>query len=177
MMQRLISYCLILAIVCTGSSCSTTKNIPANDALYMGATIKVEGGALSAKKRKAIKAQLQTLTRPKPNSRVLGLPFKLYFWNMGGFFRKKFGEPPVLLSTINLGNNTTILQNNLENAGYFRASVAGDTIVKNKKATAIYTTLPGAQYTINEVVFPKDSSVFLSEINRTKARSLLKAAL
>lgn len=174
MMQRLISYCIVLAVLCAGGSCNTTKNIPANDALYTGATIKVEGDATTAKKRKAIKAQLQTLTRPKPNSKILGLPFKLYFWNMGGFFRKKFGEPPVLLSTLNLENNSTILQNNLENAGYFRASVAGDTIVKNKKATAVYTTLPGAQYTINEVAFPNDSSVFHREINRTKARSLLK---
>jgi outer membrane protein assembly factor BamA len=173
MMQRLIYYCMVMAGVGAAVSCSTTKNIPANDALYMGATIKIEGDA-PAKKKKAIRGQLRPLVRPKPNSRILGIPFKLHFWNMGGFIRKKLGEPPVLLSSLNLENNSTILQNNLENTGWFRAAVAGDTVVKNKKATAIYTARPGAQYTINEVAFPRDSSVFHTAIHRTRARSLLK---
>jgi outer membrane protein assembly factor BamA len=174
MMQRLILYCSILVALCTGTSCSTTKSIPPNDALYMGATVKVEGDSLAAKKKKVIRARLQPLTRPRPNSRLLGIPFKLYFWNMGGLIRKKLGEPPVLLSSLNLENNATILQNTLENTGYFRARVAGDTIVNGKKARAVYTAQPGGQYTINEVFFPQDSSVFHREINRTKARTLLK---
>src|ERR671918_407619 len=109
MMPRLILYSLFVAFV-FGSSCSTTKRIPENDALYLGATVKVEGDSVSSKKKKAIRTQLKALARPKPNSRILGIPFKLMFWNMGGIF-KKLGEPPVLLSSLNLENNVTILQN------------------------------------------------------------------
>jgi outer membrane protein insertion porin family len=172
-MARSIIYVLIIALLLLGSSCNTTKRVPANDALYMGATVKVESDSLANKKKRAIRTQLQALARPRPNSRFLGIPLKLYFYNMGGLF-KKWGEPPVLLSSLNLENNVKILQNTLENTGYFRASVTGDTVLKNKKARAIYTAKPGAQYTINTVNFQQDSSDLQKAINRAKRRSLLK---
>ena len=172
-MVRAISYLLIIAVLLTTASCSLTKKVPANDALYMGATVKVESDTLGNKKKGPIKTQLQALARPRPNSRFLGIPLKLHFYNMGGIF-KRWGEPPVLLSSLNLENNVKILQNTLENTGYFRAAVSADTVVKNKKARAIYTARPGAQYTINTVNFQQDSSDLQKAINRTKARSLLK---
>jgi outer membrane protein assembly factor BamA len=142
--------------------------------LYTGASVKVESDSLAKKRKTAIRTQLQALTRPKPNRKVLGIiPLKLGLYNMGGIF-KKWGEPPVLLSSINLENNVRILQNTLENTGYFHASVTGDTIVKNKKASAIYTAHPGARYTISAVNFQQDSSVLQKAINQTKQRSLLK---
>ena len=172
-MARLIVYVLIIAALLTGTSCNTTRRIPANDALYLGATVKVETDSLSKKKKGAIRTQLHAVARPKPNSRILGIPFKLYFYNLGGFF-KRMGEPPVLLSSLNLENNVKIMQNSLENTGYFRAGVSGDTLVKNKKARAVYTARPGAQYTINSIAFQEDSSDLQKAINRVKRRSLLK---
>ncbi|MBC7830094.1 MAG: BamA/TamA family outer membrane protein [Chitinophagaceae bacterium] len=173
MMARLILYTLIIGALLTGSSCNITKSIPANDALYTGASVNVESDSLAKKKKRAIKTQLSILTRPRPNSRFLGIPFKLYFYNIGGLF-KKWGEPPVLLSTLNLENNAKILQNTLENTGYFHATVTGDTVVSNKKARAVYTARPRPQYTINVVAFEQDSSDLQKAINRVRQRSLLK---
>lgn len=172
-MIRLLTYVLFAGIISTIFSCNTTKKVPANDALYMGATVKVESDSLSNKKKRAIRTQLQALPRPRPNARFLGIPLKLSFYNMGGLF-KRLGEPPVLLSSVNLENNVNILHNNLENTGYFRAKVSGDTIVNGKKARAVYTAAPGPQYTINSVNFQQDSSELQKAINRTKQRSLLK---
>jgi outer membrane protein assembly factor BamA len=73
-----------------------------------------------------------------------------------GFFRKflrKLGEPPVLLSSLNLEKNVQILQNHIENAGYFRGRTRGDTLIRKKTAKAIYRVGTGSQYTINEVKF------------------------
>ena len=172
-MKGSVSYLLLIAILICMGSCSLTKNVPANDALFMGSTVKVVSDTLGTKQKGPLKTQLQALTRPRPNRRFLGIPLKLHLYNMGGFF-KKLGEPPVLFSELNLQNNVKILQNTVENKGYFRASVTGDTVVKNKKARAIYTAFPGPQYTINTVTFQQDSSDLQREINRTKARSLLK---
>lgn len=172
-MLRRVSYVFVITALLMGSACNVTKNVPANDALYTGATVKVESDTLGNKKKAPIRTRLQALARPRPNSRILGIPFKLHIYNLGGFF-KKWGEPPVLLSTLNLENNTKILQNNLENTGYFRAQVLGDTIVSNKKARAVYTARPGAQYTINTINFQSDSSDLLKAISRIKPRSLLK---
>ena len=172
-MSRILAYFLIIAILFIATSCNTTKTVPANDALYTGASVKVESDSLVRKKKNAIRTRLQPLTRPRPNSKFLGIPLKLGIYNMGGIF-KKWGEPPVLLSSLNLENNVKILQNTLENTGYFRATVTGDTIVKNKKASAVYTAYPGAQYTISSVNFQQDSSALQKAINQTRQRSLLK---
>lgn len=165
------------------ASCSSTKSLPEGEKLYTGAAIKMTGSGLPARKRNVLKSDLQGLTRPKPNSKVLGLPIKLYIYNafakkkkksLFGKLRDKYGQPPVLLSSVDLENNTKILQNHLENKGYFRAKVAGDTVVKKKKGSAVYNVETGEQYTIANVQFPADSSTLASAIGETVKETLLK---
>ncbi|MBV4359461.1 translocation and assembly module lipoprotein TamL [Pinibacter aurantiacus] len=167
------------------SSCNNTKYLPEGEALYTGSKIKVVDSVYSKKKKKAIKEQVEDLTRPKPNKTILGLRIKLYAYNIAGknrtsekglfgWLKFKFGEPPVLMSSVNLGINEQILANHLENKGFFQAAVKGDTVVKRKKGEAIYTVVPGVQYTINEVKFDVDSSDLKKAIVRTERRTLLK---
>jgi outer membrane protein assembly factor BamA len=166
------------------ASCSTTRTVPKGDALYTGAGVKVEGEHLSNKKEKAIKEEMEALARPLPNKKILGIPFKLMMYNLagdsvkersiGGWIRRKFGEPPVLLSSVSLDRNNAVLQSNLQNRGYFQAEVAGDTIVKGKKAKAEYIVKPGAQYTINNIDFGSDSSALQTAINQCAGKTLLK---
>ncbi|MEJ7683769.1 MAG: hypothetical protein WKG06_39085 [Segetibacter sp.] len=159
-------------IILLSAGCSATKSVPANDALYTGATLKLENSKASKKQNKVLKADLQGLIRPKPNSRILGIPFKLLIYNMAGkknnfinrFIRKR-GEPPVLLSRVNVDKNVQVLTNTLENKGFFHAKAMGDTTVKNKKASASYAANAGVQYKINEISFPKDSSA-ISQCNQ-----------
>ena len=168
-----ITFIFLAIIVILTTSCNSTKRVPANDALYLGAATKVEGDGLSSAQRKDIRSNMQSLTKPKPNSRILGIPFKLHFYNLGGIF-KKWGEPPVLLSQVSIDNNVKILQNSLENHGYFRAVVSGDTVVKKKKGTAVYTAKPGTQYTIREVFVQQDSTRLQQAINNIKGVSVLR---
>ncbi|HRN56263.1 MAG TPA: hypothetical protein PLL71_07415, partial [Agriterribacter sp.] len=166
------------------ASCSTTRTVPAGDALYTGADVKVEGERLSNKKEKAIREAMEALARPLPNKRILGIPFKLMMYNLagdsvkersiGGWIRRKFGEPPVLLSSVSIDRNNAVLQSDLQNQGYFQAEVAGDTIVKGKKARAEYTIKPGDQYTINHVDFGSDSSALQTAIDQCAGKTLLK---
>lgn len=163
-------------------SCNSTKLVPKGDALYTGATIKVKDSTLSKKEKNKIVDKTEHLPRPLPNSKFLGIPLKLYFYNLAGdtskhnFIRKflrRIGQPPVLLSSVNLDYNVKVLKNYLENIGYFKAETTGDTIVKNKKAKAIYTETPGPLYTMNEINFETDSSALGKSITATKAESLL----
>src|SRR3982751_3447001 len=123
------------------AACSNTRHLPANDKLYTGATVTVSGVS-AARERKTLKSDLTGLTRPKPNTKLLGMPVKLSIYNMfrkkkpnsfWGKLRDRYGEPPVLLSQLDLEKNTRILQNHLENKGYFDAKVTGDTLVRRKK--------------------------------------------
>src|SRR5687768_10865271 len=148
-------------------SCNNTRYLPKNESLYIGAKINVKAPDLKKAQRKAIRTELAALTRPKPNTSILGLRPKLWLWNIGGNPKKKIsvrrliknlGEPPVLLSDVDLERNNLILDNHLENTGYFRAAVTGEISVKNKRATAIYTAAPGPRYRISKVTFQSDSS-------------------
>ncbi|MBA2248748.1 MAG: hypothetical protein H0W12_00990, partial [Chitinophagaceae bacterium] len=178
--RSIIYFLLILFLFVT--SCNITKYVPKGDALYTGATIKVNDSTMSKKEKNKVVDLTEHLPRPKPNSKFLGIPLKLLFYNLAGnpakrgFIRKFFrnlGEPPVLLSNVNLGYNVKVLKNFLENVGYFRADASGDTIVKRKRAHATYTLEPGPVYTINAVNFVTDSSALSRAILKTRPKTLL----
>lgn len=164
-------------------SCNTTKLVPKGDALYTGATIKVKDSTMSHKEKKSIKDQTEGLPRPLPNSKFLGIPFKLILYNMAGDtskhgfirrFLRKIGQPPVLLSSVNVDFNVKVLQNYLQNIGYFQAEASGDTIVKKRKGHAYYTLTGGPQYTFKEVHYETDSSAIGQAIQRTQEKTLLR---
>jgi outer membrane protein insertion porin family len=177
-------YCIWLVLCVTFFyACSSTKNLPPGEALYTGAKIIFKDNATSGKKKKALRKQLTSLTRPVPNSKIFGIPFKLNVYNAfahskrfpGKWLRERFGQPPVLLSALNLDNNVQVLQNYLVNKGYFNAKVRGDTTVKGKKATAEYDVRTSDQYHVQKVEFKGDSSVLEQAVRGSMPKTLLKA--
>ncbi len=183
MIRRIVCYLIGIWLLWGMISCNNTKYLPANESLYTGAEIKIENSDISKKKRKALTAELLDLTRPKPNASVFGLRPKLWFYNIGGNPKRKIsvrrliknmGEPPVVLSDLNIEKNNAVLQNHLENNGFFRAEVSGEVDIKKRRAQATYHVHPGPEYLINKVEFDKDSSVVQKAINRTIGGSLLK---
>ncbi|MDB5251063.1 MAG: surface antigen [Flaviaesturariibacter sp.] len=173
----------LLAGCLLAGSCNTLKYVPKDDALYTGAKINIKGTDASARERKLLRSDLGTLTRPKPNSRFLGIPFKLLIYNAFngkkensflGRIGNKLGEPPVLLSQLDLNKNVKVLQNYSENKGFFHAKVSGDTTVKRRRATAVYTVEAGVQYKIKSLRLESDSTVLTQKIGETMPKSLLK---
>ena len=90
------------------AACSSTRHLPEGDKLYTGARINVDGTA-TVREKKVLQEDLGGLTRPKPNSKFLGLRLKLNIYNLfrnkkensfWGRIRTKNGEPPVLLSQV-----------------------------------------------------------------------------
>jgi outer membrane protein insertion porin family len=163
-------------------SCNTTKFVPKGDALYTGATVKVEDSTLSKKEKNKVEEATANLPQPKPNSRFFGIPFKLVFYDMAGdtskhgFIRKflrKIGRPPVLLSSVNLDYNVQLLENHLQNMGYFQTTASADTIVKLKKGHVNYKVTPGQVYTIKNVSFETDSSALGQAIKATQPKTIL----
>jgi outer membrane protein insertion porin family len=164
------------------ASCSNTRHLPEGDKLYTGAGVTVTGTS-SVREKKVLQEDLQGLTRPKPNSKFLGIPIKLSIYNLFrkkkeksffGRIRDKNGEPPVLLSQLDLQQNIKVLQSHLENKGYFRAKVTGDTTVRRRRAHATYHAEAGPQYKIRDVQFPDDSTILITTIRKSIDQSLLK---
>ena len=175
---------LYFIILITAFACSATKNIPGNDALYWGSKVDLKPKNDSVKfNRKNLESELEDLLRPKPNTRIFGIPFKVLIYNIvdspkgkgfGYWLKYKMGEPPVLASDVNTEKNREILENRLENKGFFRSSMKADTSVKNKKMEATYTGLISNRYSIDTVVYETDSSVYGKIIANMQRNSRLK---
>ena len=134
------------------SSCSVTKKLPAGESLYVGAKVNVVADSGIAKTEiKNVEALLTGFVKPKPNSSIFGFPYKVWFYYLFGepkgdkgfksFFRKRFGEPPVLASKSVTAANAKQIGFLLNNEGYFRSTATGELSDKNRKSTAIYTTI------------------------------------
>src|SRR6187402_93209 len=128
-MNSLVRSLLILSLLLT-AACNVTKHLPPGETLYAGPKITVESE--SKKSSKALKTDLAALVRPRPNKSILGFRYKIGFYYLFGepkgkgfrkWFREKFGEPPVLASQVNLEKNRVVLENRLQNKGYFHAVV------------------------------------------------------
>src|SRR6266542_1783684 len=178
-----------LGIIIFFASCSATKGLKDNENLYSGDKIKIEATTqkIPSNKKKDFQDDLEALLRPKPNSKILGMPIKLWIYNsfnpkhrskgLGHWVQTKFGEPPVIASASVLEKNRAVFQNRLENIGFFRDTVTLDTTVKNKKLTATYTATVGYRYTIRNVTYPADSSAISKHLQRVAKGSLLKPKL
>ena len=160
----------------------------AGQSLFIGSSSKIKSTAkISKSQRKDLEEQMQSLVRPKPNSNILGVRFKLSVYNsvkepkkkkgLKYWLKYKVGEPPVIASNAALEKNRQIIQNHLDNKGYFRDSVLKDTSIKNKKLKVTYTALLDSQYKINQASYPNDSSQIAKQIQATainKKEVLLK---
>jgi hypothetical protein len=168
------------------SSCSVNKYIPQGESLYTGAKITTRADSSFTKKQtQAVNEQLKTIIRPVPNSTIFKFPYKVWLYYVVGepkkakglrqWFRKKFGEPPVLASKRAVATNTEIINNYLNNEGYFRSSASGELLINGKTAEAVYKVFVKPRYTIGKVEFvKKDSSTLSTNIAQTQENSLLK---
>ena len=133
-MKGMIIYILIcMGLLVLFSSCSETSSLEEGQYLYDGAKIKIKASPpLSRSDAKSLKTELDGLIRPKPNGSFLGIKVKLLLYNLAGkptgkglryLIRNKLGEPPVLASFSAMEKNRAVLQNRLENRGFFKDTV------------------------------------------------------
>lgn len=166
------------------ASCSNTKYLPKGELLYVGAKIKIDGDSIANAEKSILKDELESILRPRPNSSFLGLRPKLWIYNITKtdkqkgikhFLNTKFGQPPVYFSKVDLDYNVKLIENRLENRGYFKAKAYADSTEKRKRVTAIYTAKPSFQYKIREVKFPTDSSKLGKAVAAQKENTYFKA--
>ncbi|GAA4466023.1 BamA/TamA family outer membrane protein [Nibrella saemangeumensis] len=166
--------------------CNVAKHLPANERLYVGTDVYVKGdSSVSADEQKTLKGQLKDMARPRANKTLFGYPYKVALYYLMGepkrendfraWFRKKFGEQPVLASAKAISSNETVMMAFLENEGYFRSEVDGRLEeIKGYQAKAVYDATVRPRYYIDSVGFLIDSSVIRKELATIRDRTLLK---
>jgi outer membrane protein insertion porin family len=174
---------LCFFLIC--AACHESRYLADGQSLYTGNEIKINSSVkLSRSKTKDLKSELTALLRPRLNTKLLGFRYKLWIYNIAGhpkkqkglkyWLKNKVGEAPVLASPTLIEKNRDILQNHLENRGYFHDTVLVETPVKNKHLTAIYTAQIGPQYVMRNITYPKDTDELGKRIDSLQKGSLLK---
>jgi outer membrane protein assembly factor BamA len=166
------------------SGCNSTKTVPEGDALFAGYKVKVKGENDSSKRASTLETELSGTVRPKPNASILGWRPKLGIYNafytekekgLKRWIMNKFGEPPVLLSTVDTNSVSSVMSARLHNRGYFNNTVGSATEVKDKKATIQWNALVGEPYRIRKIAYTLNDSLQIHKaIQQTQAESLLK---
>ncbi|WP_457084055.1 translocation and assembly module lipoprotein TamL [Hymenobacter sp. HD11105] len=170
-----------LVLLLTLAGCSGTKFVPEGSKLYTGSTVKVKSDS-PIPNESVLTTELESVITPKPNTSILGLRPKLYFWHMGEgktkglgkWLADKYGEAPVLLSAVDTNTVKGLMTNRLYNNGYFKPAVSSKVVVKDNTASVNYLATVGKPYRIKEIHFPDRDTLLDRDIRATEANSLLK---
>jgi len=163
-MQRLINSALFvirslpksaaLLIACgfifSLSGCTATTFLKEGESFYSGAEIKlVPQGEISNQKR--VETMLETFVNPKPNAKIFGSRTSVWFYYIAGdnskkkgirnFIQTKLGSPPVLIKDVTPAKTAIILQQQVNNDGYFKSTVSSVVETKNKESKVRYTVI------------------------------------
>lgn len=184
--QNFIKALLGLLLLWGMASCASyKKHLPEGEHLYTGSKLKVVDSQIA--ERKVLEDELHDALRPKPNKKIFGIRFKLGVYNFVGepksdkgmrkYFRDKIGEPPVLSSTFNLNRDKQILENKLQNNGYFYPSIEARRIDDStaKTTRGEFEVTAGRRKYFRSVAYMEgDSSVLANEIRGLAGNSLIK---
>lgn len=174
------------------SSCSTTKNIPENDQLFVGLTkIEYEDGDKGThydETKEEVEASLATA----PNGALFGssyyhtpFPYGLWIWNafsaskgkVPRWITKNFGKAPVLMSQVNPQLRASVAQSVMRNHGYLHGKVDYKKVaMKNPKKSKIgYNVNFGPLFTVDSLEYVDFPEVADSLIRATKDEALIKS--
>lgn len=171
LMLRLVAAALIFSAV----SCSTTRRIPDDEVLYTGVKkVAVERTADSTAIPSALSSEISRAVDVAPNNYIKMLkwryPFPLGLWVYNNWPNPKKGfkhwiyeklvEEPVLVSDVRPEVRTHMIEQLLDNNGYFRGT-ATYSLVKGrnpKKAKILYEVNPGPAYPLRSVQLLPDST-------------------
>lgn len=171
---RITAYIGALLLLIATTACSTTGRIPADEMLYTGLKGIRYDNADSVKLPDELKSEIRSAVNVAPNNywKLVGwrYPFPLGLWVYNnwpnppkGFkhwIYEKLVEEPVLVSDVRPEVRTKMLDQLLDNNGYFSGATSYTlNKAKNpKKASISYTVYPGQPYPIESMELLPDTS-------------------
>ena len=173
------------------TGCSTTKRLGEDEVLYTGvkkmeikpeAGVKVDGDVISA-----VKSPLSVPPNNPLYSPYYRTPFPFGLWVYNNFvpkknkgfkhwFYNKFAKDPVLISGVQPELRVKVVEDILENYGYFGAKASYSLLYnkRNKKMAKVsyFVEIPQA-WTYDSIVYPKPTDGITQLIDSTKNGSFL----
>ena len=165
---------LLTAFLCLLAGCSTTKNLPEGETLYVGVkNINVINEDKTPAGVQTLEEVEAALSYP-PNNAILGsnslrfpIPFGLWIYNdfvkyqekkgVGHWIFNKLGSTPVYISTVNPETRVKVATNLLRDYGFFNGSVSYsvDTLKNPRKAKLNYEINMANPYYLDSIAYLK----------------------
>ncbi|MHA7059152.1 translocation and assembly module lipoprotein TamL [Aquimarina sp. M1] len=172
----------LISIAALSFSCGVKRFIPDDETLYTGASITLQSEE-KIKNIKAIEEELELVLRPKPNTKILGIKLGLYAYyknqkkNPGfinKFLFKNFGEEPVYLSNVDPERVSELIDNRLENRGFFRSIIDSEVHRDSTKANLLYTASIKKPYKLQTYQMDSIQYPIAKDIKATLAETPIK---
>jgi len=164
---------LVIVPVLLLVACSTTKRLGPDDTLYTGVKkLNVKNPDQPEKFNSELKSQISEAINVPPNnpmpfmSPYARTPFPIGLWvynnwndsakGLKGWLYRKLVAQPVLLSDVRPKTRTKMIEQLLNNNGYFNASANYEILYdkrNNKKARITYNVDPGKPYRIDSLIY------------------------
>ncbi len=155
------------------AACSTTRRLPEGEILYTGTKLEV-GRADSMKLPSELVSEIKSSVNVAPNNYIKMLdwryPFPLGLWvynnwpnppkGLKHWLYEKFVEEPVLVSDVRPEVRSHMIEQMLDNNGYFSGTATYE-LVKGRnprKAKVLYDINPGKAYPIDTVMLLPDTT-------------------
>jgi len=149
---------VIIPLLLLLHACSIEKFIPEDERLYSGASIEIKADS-TLKNKARLKTELQSILTPKPNSKLMGMYPGLYYYYktqkeknsfITRWLYKNIGEEPVYQSDVNTIELEEILENRLENNGFFYSTATSFFEEKDNRAYVKYQLNLTKAYTMEK---------------------------
>ena len=131
-----------------------------------------------------LKEELNYVLYPQENNTFLGLKASLWIFNhtkeptkdkgLKHYFKYKLGEKPILYKKDNADKVITLLNNRLENNGFFNCEITETTTIKKKRAKIEYNIILVNPIIVDTVYFEINSPSIEKIIKNNLSETLLK---
>lgn len=177
--------CFLLVMIAVFFSCNVKKRVPEGKKLLTGAAVTIREGE-KAGDTKALHAELEELLRPKPNKKLLGMRVGLWAHNrverkkgkfITKYLNKKYGEAPVYLDQVSADKTMELIQNRLENRGFFGSRIEVAVQETKKTAKINYTVFLTEPYILAAFSLTSDSLQIRKQIDSSLKRTLISIGM
>ncbi|MBU2914244.1 BamA/TamA family outer membrane protein [Reichenbachiella agariperforans] len=181
MTTKLKTYSYLLFILLFIEGCTVMRYVPENERLYTGGSIALKAPD-GEKNKRALDRELEELLRPKPNKKILGRRVGLMAHYLVEndkddfvvrFINKKIGEEPVYLSDVKTNRTEELIENRLENRGYFKNYIKSEEKIGRHTAQVKYSVEMQTPYKLREYILSADSLPIYKVIAESMEKTLL----
>lgn len=169
-------------IIILFSSCGYNRYIADDQKLYDGSEVTIKSEEKIPQKNSKERS-LENLIRLQPNTKIFFFRLRLWIYNITGetrergvmhWLKTRLGEPPVYLNDLDIDRTAMLIENRLQNTGFFDASVEYDISQKRQRAEVQFTAHVKKPYQIDNVYFPQGKESLKEVIKESKDESLIK---